>query len=71
MEVFGHRWADYLLRIENNWRHLITEDDTVIIPGDISWALSLNEAESDLKFLDSLPGRRYSERATTIFGGAL
>lgn len=58
MEVFGHRWADYLLRIENNWRHLITEEDTVIVPGDISWALSLDEAESDLKFLDSLPGKK-------------
>ena len=56
MEVFGTRWADYMLRIEQNWRRLVTEDDTVVIPGDISWALSLEEAESDLKFLDSLPG---------------
>ena len=58
MEVFGKSWADYMARIENNWRHLITDDDTVIIPGDVSWALSLEEAESDLKFLDSLPGKK-------------
>ena len=58
MEVFGKSWADYMTRIENNWRHLITDEDTVIIPGDISWALSLDEAESDMKFLDSLPGRK-------------
>ena len=58
MEVFGKSWADYITRIENNWRHLISEDDTVIIPGDISWALSLEEAESDLKFIDSLPGKK-------------
>ena len=58
MEVFGKSWADYMTRIENNWRHLITADDTVIIPGDVSWALSLEEAESDLKFLDSLPGKK-------------
>ncbi len=58
MEVFGKSWADYMTRIENNWRHLITDKDTVIIPGDISWALSLEEAESDLKFLDSLPGKK-------------
>ncbi len=45
-------------RIENNWRRLITDADTVIIPGDISWALSLEEAESDLKFIDSLPGKK-------------
>lgn len=58
MEVFGKSWADYMTRIENNWRHLISEEDTVVIPGDISWALSLDEAESDMKFLDSLPGRK-------------
>ena len=58
MEVFGHRWADYLLRIESNWRRLVEEDDTVVIPGDISWALSLEESESDMKFLDSLPGKK-------------
>lgn len=58
MEVFGQRWADYINRIEVNWRRLVEEDDTVIIPGDVSWALSLEEAESDLKFLDSLPGKK-------------
>ena len=58
MEVFGQRWADYINRIEVNWRRLVEEGDTVFIPGDVSWALSLEEAESDLKFLDSLPGKK-------------
>ncbi len=58
MEVFGKSWADYMTRIENNWRRLVSEDDTVIIPGDVSWALSLEEAESDMRFIDSLPGKK-------------
>ena len=58
MEVFGARWDSYTERIEKNWRRLVTENDTVVIPGDISWALSLEEATSDLKFLDSLPGKK-------------
>ncbi len=58
MEVFGRRWTDYMKRLKRNWTHLVTENDTVIIPGDISWALSLEEAESDLKFIDSLPGKK-------------
>jgi len=58
MEVFGYRWTDYTKRLESNWRKLVTDNDTVVIPGDISWALSLAEALSDLKFLDSLPGRK-------------
>ncbi len=58
MEVFGKRWENYQNRIEKNWKRLIRQDDTVVIPGDISWALSLEEALSDLKFIDSLPGRK-------------
>jgi len=58
MEVFGKRWTDYTSRLEKNWRRLVSENDTVIIPGDISWALSLNEAACDLKFIDSLPGKK-------------
>ncbi len=58
MEVFGSRWCDYMTRLKTNWERLVTEDDTVIIPGDISWALTLDEAESDLKFIDALPGKK-------------
>ena len=58
MEVFGSRWDSYMKRIEANWQRLVTEEDTVVIPGDISWALSLDEATSDLKLLDSLPGKK-------------
>ena len=58
MEVFGHRWANYTSRLEENWRKLIRESDTVIIPGDISWALSLEEAREDFRFLASLPGHK-------------
>ena len=58
MEVFGGKWKDYIIRIKNNWERLVEENDTVVIPGDISWALSLTEAVSDLKFIDSLPGKK-------------
>ncbi len=58
MEVFGNRWTDYMLRLKNNWTRLISDEDTVIIPGDISWALSLEESLSDMKFIDQLPGKK-------------
>ena len=58
MEVFGPRWQDYMKRIAANWKRLVSDGDTVVIPGDISWALSLDEAESDLKFIDALPGKK-------------
>ena len=58
MEVFGARWSGYVDKLENHWRNTIKESDTVIIPGDISWALTLEEAEQDLKFLHTLPGKK-------------
>ena len=58
MEIFGHKWQDYMKRLEINWKKLVQDEDTVIIPGDISWALSLEEATSDLIFINSLPGKK-------------
>ena len=57
MDVF-HGWEDYLERLESVWRKLIEPTDTVVIPGDISWAMSLEGAETDFAFLNSLPGRK-------------
>lgn len=59
MDVFGRRWAGYTDRIKSNWAHLVNEDDTVIVPGDISWGMTLEEALPDFKFIDSLPGKKY------------
>ena len=58
MEVFGNSWADYVKRIEKYWRAVVDEDDTVVVPGDISWAMTMEEGLSDFKFIDSLPGRK-------------
>jgi predicted phosphohydrolase len=58
MEIFGRRWTGYTEKLKTNWLRLVSETDTVIIPGDISWALTLDEAKSDLLFLNSLPGKK-------------
>ncbi len=58
MNVFGRRWDSHKEKLEKTWKLLINEDDTVVIPGDISWALTLEEAEKDLKFISSLPGKK-------------
>lgn len=58
MEVFGARWQDYMMKIEKNWNAVVGENDTVIVPGDISWATRLEDAESDLRFLNSLNGKK-------------
>ncbi|HEX2939074.1 MAG TPA: metallophosphoesterase, partial [Ruminiclostridium sp.] len=49
---------NYIEKIENNWRKIINENDTVVIAGDISWSMSLSTLIPDFEFLDSLPGKK-------------
>ncbi len=58
MDVFGSRWQGYTEKICKNWRAVVTDADTVVLPGDISWAMNLAEAREDFALLDSLPGKK-------------
>ncbi len=58
MDVFGDRWHDYMTKIKKNWNAVVTENDTVVIPGDISWATRLEEAYADLDYLNRLNGNK-------------
>ncbi len=58
MDVFGRTWENHAEQIRKNWLSSINAEDTVVIPGDISWAMGLANAEADLRFLHELPGRK-------------
>ena len=58
MDVFGPRWAGYTEKLIRGWNAVVGEDDTVILPGDISWGLSLEEAAADLRLIHSLNGKK-------------
>ena len=58
MEVFGKRWKNYIQKIRDNWQRVVSDSDTVIIPGDISWGLATVDALDDLLALESLPGTK-------------
>lgn len=57
MDVFGSAWENHPQKIREAWREVVSEDDVVLVPGDISWAMTLADAEDDLAYLGSLPGR--------------
>ena len=57
MDVF-EGWKDYVTLIEKNWKRTVNKDDTVIVCGDISWGMNLEESFEDFKFLNSLPGEK-------------
>jgi uncharacterized protein len=56
MEVFGAQWERYAQKIELHWREVVQPEDMVLIAGDISWALALEDAHIDLEWIDALPG---------------
>jgi predicted phosphohydrolase len=58
MDVFGETWRGHAEKLERNWRERVQEDDLVLIPGDISWAMQLSAALPDLSFIGSLPGKK-------------
>ncbi len=51
-------WDDYVTRLEKQWRQLVEPEDTVVLAGDISWAMTLEDALEDFRFLHALPGRK-------------
>ena len=57
MDVF-RGWENYTDRIRDNWTRLVEQDDTVVIAGDISWAMTLEETAEDFAFINALPGKK-------------
>lgn len=62
MNVFGNIWNNYEEKIADNWKNVVTDEDTIIIPGDISWGMTLKEALPDFEFIDKLPGKKIFSR---------
>ena len=58
MDIFGNRWQSYAEKLDRGWRAVISDKYTVVIAGDVSWGISLEEAKLDLKYIDSLPGKK-------------
>ena len=58
MDIFGVNWENHSDKIKENWIKKVTENDLVILPGDFSWAMDLEDTYEDFKFLSSLPGKK-------------
>ncbi|PJI07714.1 MULTISPECIES: metallophosphoesterase [Clostridium] len=58
MDIFGAEWLNHDEKIKRNWIEKITEKDTVLIAGDISWSMDIKGGEDDLNWIEELPGRK-------------
>lgn len=58
MDIFGENWIGYAEKIRKNWIEKVNPNDTVLLPGDFSWATYLQETKTDFEYLNNLPGRK-------------
>lgn len=58
MDIFGSKWVGHDDKIKKDWLINVKEEDTVLIPGDISWGMNIEEAKPDIEWISELPGRK-------------
>lgn len=58
MNVFGANWLNHEDKIKENWLNTVTEEDTVLIPGDLSWSMKIDDGIEDLGWVHALPGKK-------------
>ena len=58
MNIFGKAWDNYIDRLETNWNEKISDSDTVVLPGDLSWATYLKDSYKDFRFINNLKGTK-------------
>ncbi len=58
MDVFGSNWEKHYEKIKEFWINNITETDIVLLPGDFSWAMYLEDTYKDFEYLNNLPGKK-------------
>ncbi|MCL6518115.1 metallophosphoesterase [Alicyclobacillus sp.] len=56
MDVFGPEWDGHPEKIREAWCQMVSDTDIVLLPGDISWAMTMDEALPDLRWIGALPG---------------
>ena len=57
MDIFGG-WDNHVERLTENWQSSVAEDDVVVIPGDVSWAINFDEARADFDYINKLNGKK-------------
>ena len=58
MDIFGENWTNHEKKIKADWESRVKENDLVLLPGDLSWAMNLEENYKEFKYLEDLPGKK-------------
>ena len=58
MDIFGDNWSGHEEKIKKDWIEKVTDNDLVILPGDFSWSMKLEDTEKDFEYINKLPGKK-------------
>ena len=58
MHVFGDNWKKHEEKIKQDWQSKVKEEDTVLLPGDFSWSMYLEDTVKDFEYINNLPGKK-------------
>ena len=58
MDIFGDNWKGHEEKIKKDWIEKVTDNDVVILPGDFSWSMKLEDTEKDFEYINNLPGKK-------------
>ena len=58
MDIFGDNWVKHEEKVRKNWLNKVKDEDLVLLPGDFSWAMYLEETVKDFEFINNLPGKK-------------
>ncbi len=58
MNIFGDNWENHEKKIKEDWTKKVTDKDLVVLPGDFSWAMNIEDTYLDFKYLNELPGKK-------------
>ena len=58
MDIFGNNWKNHEKKIRDNWIKKVKKEDLVLLPGDFSWAMYIEDAKKDFEYLNELPGTK-------------
>ena len=74
MDIFGDHWKNHSQKIIENWKSIVKEEDTVLLPGDLSWGMRIDEAAADcnadgkINLLDLILMRKYLAKWNVVLG---
>ena len=58
MDIFGDNWKNHKEKIKQDWLNKVTDNDLVLLPGDFSWSMYLEDTAKDFEYINNLPGKK-------------